>query len=440
MYLNNFFLEYEDIVKSFPEQCHQDYLNIKGIMDNSTVKYNGEPIPFLYQPMFFTPEDIRAFKDLTNTVMSILNKVIKQYLVSTEFRKKFGFSKLLEELILVDPGYQIAVPMARLDLFYYEPRVFKFCEINADGSSGMNKSNVLERLFLHALPVSQMKLKYDIQYFELVETWTDESLQLFHQFNPDIKNPNVAIVDWQGAGNLKEFEVFQAAYVKKGCKTQIVDPRQLKYDGKALYFQDMKVDLIYRRLVTSELIDRHSEMMDLILAYQNRAVCMVGPIRSEISHNKIIFKVLHQDTTNILSEAEREFIKRHIPYTAEFKGNQNIFSLVLKNKDQYVLKPTNMYAAAGVYLGRDFTESQWQQKVKQCWENNYLYQEYCQPFYGQMVELQGDHGVTTNHFNQMIGLFAYNEKLSGLYTRVGKSNVISQQHGYYILPNYYIVK
>ena len=34
-----------------------------------------------------------------------------------EFRKLYGFSPLLEQLILKDPGYSMTVPMARYDIF-----------------------------------------------------------------------------------------------------------------------------------------------------------------------------------------------------------------------------------------------------------------------------------------------------------------------------------
>lgn len=438
MYLNHFFLEYENIVKDFPEQCRQDYQSIISRVENSSAKFQGETIPFLYQPMFFTHGDILAFAKLTNIVMGILDKVVEKYLASAEFRKKFGFSPLLEELILVDPGYPTPVPMARLDIFYYQPHNFKFCEFNADGSSGMNKSNVLEKIFLDSLPMRRLKLKYKIHYFELIEKWVNHCLQLYDQFAPQQTKPNVAIVDWQGAGNIKEFEAFQEAFMQKGCRTVIADPRQLKYDGRMLSYQDMKIDLVYRRVVTSELIQRQAEVRDLISAYRDKAVCMVGPLRSEISHNKIIFKVLHQDTEDILTAEEREFVQQHIPFTAEFQGDRSIFSQVLKNKDRYVLKPTDMYAAAGVYLGKEFSETRWRQIIEQCWENNYLYQEYCQPFCGRLVDIE--QRVSTSLYNQMVGLFVYDKKFSGLYTRVGQGDVISQQQGYFILPNYYLAE
>lgn len=418
------------------EDYYEDYLVTIEAVNNSSAKFNQQAVPFLYNPLFFSTADIESFKELTNTLMSIINKVIKKFLASSEFRSKFGFRDQLEELILVDPGYSINVPMARFDIFYHHPGNFKFCELNADGSSGMNKTNVLERIFLNTTAVKELKSRYQISCFELIDTWVTESLKNYRQFNAQTDKPNVVIMDWQDAGNIEEFEAFKNAYENRGCRAVIADPRQLRYDGKKLYHQEMPVDLIYRRLVTSELMDRYDQLTDLIQAYRAGAVCIVGSLRSEIIHNKIIFKILHQDTADFLTTAECEFIAKHVPYTVEFSENRNIYLETKQNKDMYVLKPTDQYAAAGVYLGKDFSTREWQQLLEQCWDNNYLVQEYCQPFVGPLIEFNHKTAVA-NNFNQMLGLFVYNEKFAGLYTRVGKNNVISQQHGYYLLPNYY---
>lgn len=431
--------EYAKLVTREPVQYYNNYLNTLTAAENSTAKFNDKTIPFLYHPMLFTTDDIKCFESMTDTLMGILNKVINEYLTSAGFREKFGFDKLLEELILLDHGYGINIPMARLDIFYYGPGVFKFCELNADGSSGMNKSNVLEEIFLNTSPINEMKDKYQITYLELINSWVEESLKNYQQFNPNNKKPNVAIVDWADAGNIKEFEAFKKAYQKKGCQTKIVDPRNLKYDGISLFYQDMKVDLIYRRLVTSELIERQNEISDFINAYRDRAVCVLGPLRSEIIHNKIIFKILHQNTKDILSVEEREFVERHIPHTFKFSGNKEIYQRVIRNKNDFVLKPKDLYAATGVYLGKDFSSGEWSKVVARCWENDYLVQEYCQPCLGELVEFKYGQAMLGT-YNQMIGLFVYNEKFTGLYTRVGKNNVISDMHGYYILPNLVVKK
>src|SRR5699024_8236301 len=250
------------------------------------------------------------------------------------YRKKFGFSKLLEELILVDNGYNINAPMARFDIFYDGEEDFKFCEFNTDGSSAMNEDNTLAKILLETEPMKKMKEKYNINYFELIDSWVEESINIYYKWNKEDRKPNVAIVDFKESSTMADFKEFKKAYIKKGYEAVIADPRELKYIDGNLYYKDFKIDLIYRRMVTKELIDKSDEIKDFINAYRDKAVCVVGSIRSQILHNKIIFKILHdEDTLELLTEKEREFVKKHIPLTGKFEGDKKIYNEVLDNKD-----------------------------------------------------------------------------------------------------------
>ncbi|MFA5525035.1 MAG: glutathionylspermidine synthase family protein [Tissierellales bacterium] len=430
--------QYIEIVKSDEDLFYQDYLRTVDAVANSSAVYKGKPVPFLYQPMFFTKQDLDTFENIGKTLMSITNKIVDRYKESPEFRKKFGYSKLLEELILVDHGYEVNVPIGRFDIFYGGGDNFKFCEFNTDGSSAMNEDNTIGRILLETKAISRMKDSYEINYFELISKWVDESIKIFKEFNSSIEKPNVAIVDFHESGTPYEFKEFEKAYINKGYSAVIADPRELKYIDGVLYYNDMKIDLVYRRIVTRELIDRSEEIRDFINAYRDKAVCVIGPIKSQIMHNKIVFKILHdEDVQEMLTEEERDFIKKHIPQTKEFSGDRKIYDEVLNNKDNYIIKPLDLYASKGVYAGRDFTLDQWKERLDKSWNNDYICQEFCVPFTSDFVEFQGGK-VKVSKFGNIVGLFMYNEKLAGMYTRIGKNSIISGLTDYYAVPNFLV--
>ncbi len=412
----------------------KNYLETIQKVKQSNAIYKGKPVPFLYHPMFFTIEDIEKFRSITKTLMSIANKVIKQYMKSESFRRKFNFSPLLEELILKDHGYNMNVPIGRFDIFYNGDD-FKFCELNTDGSSAMNEDNTIARILLESEALKKMKETYNIDYFECINQWVDESIKLYDEFIKINKQPTVAIVDFIESATLAEFEEFKNAYENKGYKAIICDMRDLKYIGGTLFYKKEPIDLIYRRVVTKELIDRQEEVEDFINAYKDRAVCVIGPFKSQILHNKIIFKILHEeDTLSLFNNDEQAFIKQHIPKTELFNGGYDNYQEVLVNKDQYILKPYDLYGSRGVYVGLDYNMKQWEDILKKCFNNDYLVQEYFHPYERDFVEFE-NHEVKVNPFKCITGLFVYNEKFSGLYTRIGKNHIISGLHGYYTVPN-----
>lgn len=427
--------EYIELINKDQERYLIDYKEAVKKVANSTAIYKGKPVPFLYHPMFYTEEDVLNFNKMVDILISITNKITDKYLESKDFRKKFGYSKLLEELILIDNGYDINVPIGRFDLFYDQGDDYKFCEFNTDGSSAMNEDNTIGGILLQTEGLKDFQKKYDLSLFELIDRWVEDSISIFREWNKEIERPNVAIVDFTESGTSAEFEVFKNAFIKKGYNAIIADPRELKYKEGNLYFEDYKIDLVYRRIVTFELMEKADEIPDFIEAYKNKAFCCIGSIRSQIMHNKIIFKILHdEDTLELLSQEEREFVKKHIPITGLFKGDESVFNHVLNNKDKYIMKPYDLNASRGVYAGRDLTQEQWEEKLKESWDKDYLYQEFFQPFTREHVVFQDDK-LKVEEFKSIIGLFMYKEKFAGIYTRIGNKNIISGVTDYYTLPN-----
>lgn len=427
--------EYIEMIKSNPKEYIEDYKLTVEKVKNSSAYYKGKPVPFLYHPMFFTQEDIDNFSKISDMIISISNKVTNRYVEDEDFRKKFGFPDFIEELIQVDNGYDINVPIGRFDIFYKDYDNFKFCEINTDGSSAMNEDNALARILLESEALHDFGELYGLDYFELFDSWVVDSINIFKKYDTENHKPNVAIVDFVESGTSAEFEEFKKAYIKHGYNCIIADPRDLTYRDGKLYKDDYRIDLAYRRIVTFELIENIDQVPDFITAYKDRAFCCIGSIKSQVVHNKIIFKILHDgDTLELLTEEEQDFVKNHIPYTGLFKGDEDVFNLVLNNKDKYILKPSDMNASQGVFTGRDMVEDQWKDRLLQAWDKDYIYQEYVDPVEREHIVIDGEN-ISTDSFKSIIGLFIYNEKFAGIYTRIGKNNIISGITNYYAVPN-----
>ncbi|ABR50706.1 conserved hypothetical protein [Alkaliphilus metalliredigens QYMF] len=433
------FQEYQaKVLKNQPDFI-KDYQSVLKRVAASPAKYKGKPVEFLYQPMFLTKEDMGRFEEIINQLMVILNKVVHQYLKDEKFRQYFGFSPLLEKLILKDPGYGIDIPMGRFDVFYHQNGDFQFCELNADGSSGMTEARELENIILQSKALEPFKEQYQLEGFELFYSWVDALLTNYEDFSGGLEKPNVAIVDWLQGSPPSEFEEFKKAFEARGCATVIVDPRNLSYRNGQLYHEGFRIDCIYRRAVTWELIERQDEVQDLIQAYLEGNVCVVGPLRSQIIHNKIVFAILHDPVkTPFLTHKERAFVQAHIPFTTLFEQeDQEVVAYAIEHKDRMVLKPMDKYASQGVRIGKDFTLEQWQQIINEEAREDYLLQEFCciprLPM--AMIKEEEVHFIENNY---LLGLFVYNEKLQGVYTRTGTQNIIGSVVECYTVPNFVV--
>lgn len=427
--------EYLDLILSNTDKYSKDFEITTERIANSNAKYKGKPVPFLYHPMFFTENDLVNFTTISATIMSITNKVTNKYIEDEEFRKKFGFPKFIEELIQIDNGYDINVPIGRYDIFYKDYENFMFCEINTDGSSAMNEDNTIGRILLETEGLKDFGDIYELEYFELIDSWVEDSIEIFKKYDANNLKPNVAIVDFVESGTSAEFEEFQKSYIKQGYNCIIADPRDLVYRNGKLYKDDYRIDLVYRRIVTFELIDKIDQIPQFIEAYKDKAFCCIGSIRSQVVHNKIIFKILHdEDTLELFTDVEKEFVKKHIPNTGLFRDDKEIFEMVLKNKDKYIMKPLDLNASQGVFTGRDLRYDEWKDKLREVWDKDYLFQEFYDPFEREHIVFK-DGIPEVDKFKSIVGLFIYKEEFAGMYTRVGKNNIISGITDYFTLPN-----
>lgn len=427
--------EYIDLILNNQKDYIDDYHLTLDKVKKSNAQYKGEPIPTIYHPYFVTDDNVDDFNKIGDMMISITNKVTDRYIKDKEFRKKFGFPKLIEELIQIDNGYDINVPIGRFDIFYKDYENFMFCELNTDGSSAMNEDNTIAKIILESQGAKDLGKKYRLDYFELFNSWVDKSIEIFQKYDSKNTKPNVAIVDFKESGTTPEFEEFKNSYIDKGYNCIIVDPRDLVYKDGKLYHNDYKIDLVYRRIVTFELIDKADEITDFIDAYKDRAFCCIGSIKSQVIHNKIFFKILHdQDTLEELSQDERQFVKKHIPYTGIFGNDKEVFQKVLDNKDKYIMKPMDLNASQGVYTGRDLSQEKWEERLKESWNKDYLYQEYCDPYTRDFLIFE-DGKFHVEEFKSITGLYMYKEKFAGVYTRIGQENIISGVVKYYTLPS-----
>lgn len=437
MFYPDFTKEYLKNIEENPDYYGRDYF---ALMEESVEKrklYKDQVIPMTYQGIFLEEEQIGLFQKILSTMASIGRKVRDEFVRNPLYRKGFHFDPITEELILIDPGYSMPVPIGRYDIFYNGGDDFKFCELNTDGSSAMNEDRVLGQILLSSKIIEEMQKTWIIKPFELFDSLVSFLTSYYEQIKGK-RAESVAILDFMDKATSIEFQVFQKAFEKRGFPCYIVDPRDLRYKQGKLYFEDHPIDLIYRRLVTSDAVERIDFLEDLLKAYQDQAVIMMGSFQSQIMHSKLIFSVLQNDQTKkILSQEEWEFVNKHLPKTYELLTEEDKKE-VLQKKDSYILKPYNAYASQGILLGREHSQEEWGKKIAALPMDSYIYQEYIDMDPTPFVVYDKDFSI--QKFSHVLGLFMYGEKFAGSYTRIGQEGLISGARKYFTTPVFKVSK
>lgn len=327
----------------------------------------------------------------------------------------------------------IWVPMARFDVFYNGYEDFGFCEINTDGTSAMLEDYAIASLLLESKIFED--LNWNFSRYELFDTWVKKIISLYSDIKGEMPK-TVLIADFNDTGTPDEFLMFKEHFENNGVKCIIEDISNLDYneDKNRLIAKGEEIDLVYRRVVMSDLVRRKDDSKAFIEAYLNDAAVYVGSFRSQVVHNKVFFSVAHMDETKeFLTDEENEFVKKHIPFTARFEGDEAFFNEIVRKKDKYIFKPTDLNAARGVYTGRSMSEDEFIKTAKENFNTDYIYQEFVTPKELPFLKLDGDKFSLIKRRN-MIGLFCYMEEFSGVYARMGLHDIIGSAMEYVAAP------
>ncbi len=422
--------ETEALFDRFREENDRSGINVVERIAKSTATYHNVPIKVGYLPKIYTEEGYLFLKEQIEFCWQILVKVIRHYFEDAQYRELFGFEKELEELILNRPDYETLLPVCRLDLFLNEETgEFRFCEFNTDGSSAMNENREMSGIYPDTEIFRAMSENYRLETAELFDTWAETFLKIYRETGKAErgKAPNVAIVDFmETISSPGEFEEFRRAFTRAGCECSVAEIRNMTFDGEHLYAENgMRVDAVYRRAVTADIMEHRDEVRPFLEAVKSRKVCLIGDFCTQIIHDKILFCILSDlRTERFLSEEEIRFIRDHVPCTMRLTKNRAADPAIRSLRKLWILKPADSYGADDVHTGSQCTQEEWERLLDSHADGGYLVQEYVKPYETRNIDYTKGH-PEEGRYKNMTGLYLYGGKLAGIYTRSSVTPVIS---------------
>ena len=325
------------------------------------------------RPRFITDEDYRFLAARCPLLLRAFRKAYEAALADRAFRAQFGLHDWEEELIPYDPGFRDPSPTSRLDAFFSPERgELRFSEYNAETPAAAAYSDVIAEVF-YGLPVMrEFMRRYAVRPLPARHGVLHVLLDAYEQWAGRRAAPRIAILDWREVPTYSEFVLFADYFAAQGLECVITDPREVEYTGGRLLAEGRPVDLIYKRVLLSELIDRGGRDHPVVRAVRDRAVCMVNPFRCKILHKKASLAVLSDERNAHLFDAqERQAIDAHIPWTRRVEERRTVFRglpvdlvpLILEHREQFVLKANDEYGGRGITLGWETDAETWERTV-----------------------------------------------------------------------------
>lgn len=346
--------------------------------------FGDRPLCTVLRPRFLSPAQYRLLQRRAGALMGAFGRAHAAAIADRAVRAQFRLMPWEEEFVLDDPGFPWPSPVSRLDAFFAGDDGLRFTEYNAETPAGPSFNDVLTEMF-YALPaMREFGKHWDVRPLPARHNVLHALLGAYEAWSGTRAVPRIAVLDWLDVPTRREFTLFQEYAERQGVRCVIVDPRHAEYRGGKLTFDGAPVDLIYKRVLISELIERGGTDHPVVRAVRARAVCMVNPFACKILHKKASLAVLTDERNAALfSPQEREVVAANVPWTRVVEERRtthdgsaiDLVQFIVEHKEQLVLKPNDEYGGKGIVLGWEVDDAAWAEALRTALREPYIVQE-----------------------------------------------------------------
>ncbi len=363
---------YHDVLTAYVDRGGEDHLALLERMVARGAVFAGRPICTFLRPHFVLRSQYTMLLHALRHFRSAIIKAKDLVLREPELLDLLELSDGEKRLFAINPAFESVGVVTRLDTIL-DGESLSLVELNAEGAFGVSYAARLTELFEGFQPMREFVRTLPASPLVAGGSLVGAILDAWHEFG-GTHVPKVAVVDWQEVATRPEFDMICERFRRHGIPARFVDPRELEYKDGVLSAKGENIDLVYRRLLTSEILGREDECKPLIEAYKARVVCVVNNLRAKLLDKKILFALVFDPRVKALFTKEEEAaIRRHVPWTrrvAETKtegpdGEEiDLVPWARDNRTRLVLKPNDEVAGRGVVIGANVEPSVWERALK----------------------------------------------------------------------------
>jgi hypothetical protein len=399
--------------------------------------YGGREIGVSLRPHLFDPAQYARLTHASETLAGAFEKLSAAMAEEPSLMKCVGMSEAEISLALVEPGYCCPAVTTRLDAFVNREEV-KFVEYNAENPSSLVDQMGLNEVCFEVAAMQTLAARYRLRQFNPAAALLASLIETFNEWRGGARElPNVAVVDWDGLPTAHEFFLLRNYFAARGVPTIVCAPDDLEYDGRHLRCGDFRVDVVYKRIIIHELLERCGLSHPLLRAYADGRVCLVNSPRCKPLHKKAAFELLTDDErAGWFTPVEREVIASCVPWTRRVaerttthEGRRvELVEHVRRRRERFVLKPNDDYGGRGLTLGAKASASEWDDALAHALEEDYVVQEALElhrevfPVFGESTWAFQSMYVDTNPF-------LFRGRMEGAMVRLSGSPIVNVTSG-----------
>lgn len=405
--------------------------------------YFGQvPVCRVLRPHFYLKSQWDYLRQQTELVLAAFSRAHAACLADPGLRAQLDLEDWEETLLDADKRAGIATPWtsSRLDAFY-QPNTgyLRFVEYNAETPAGIGYGDGLTDAFL-ALPVmTDFARRHTIHEMRGMPNLVESLLRGYKAWaNRPTDLPQIAIVDWPNVPTRNEHDICREYFEQHGLRTVWAAPEELDFRDGVLWAGDFRVDMVYKRVLCTELVHKLGMASAIVQAVQANAVYLTNSFSSKVLAKKASLAVLSDErNAHLFTPEQRAAIDQHIPWTRRVEERKTVYDggevdlvpFIADNRDKLVLKPNDEYGGSGVVIGWETSAEDWAATLKRALDVPFVVQERVHSVQRDFPMLIDDTLDISPRFVDADPYVFYGETISSCLTRLSSAALLNVTAG-----------
>jgi hypothetical protein len=431
--------QYHDLlVAGLAEETHQQVMETQR---QNRLYFGSTPVCRVLRPHFYTSEAWRYLQERTALVLRGFRKIHDALMDDAAMREQLDLEPYEEEMLHVDRDAAIKTPWtsSRLDSFYRpETGYLRFVEYNAETPAGIGYGDGLSDMFEGLEVMRRFRKRYHTRPTLGMMHLTESIVRGYREWGGQTPVPTIAIVDWATVATKNEHHISREYFERAGYPSIVTEPEAMTYRDGGLYVEDTRIDIIYKRVLCTELVHKLGMQTDVVRAVRDRAVFMTNSFSAKPLAKKASLAVLSDEhNAHLFTPDELHAIHAHIPWTrrvqdrkTEYEGREiDLLSWVSDNRDRLVIKPNDEYGGSGVIIGWETDQERWNAAIKHALTTPHVVQERVMTIerdYPMLVDGRLD---ISKRYVDADPYVYYGERVEGCLTRLSGSALLNVTAG-----------
>jgi glutathionylspermidine synthase len=294
-----------------PERARTLNVELQARLRRESIFFGDQLLPTFVVPFAVENSRLRWWERACEKLAADVESVAQAALADEALFAQLRLQPAAQELLRIDPGYRHITTLSRPDALVDGDKLVIF-EFNCDSPAMMSFCDAVADCLFELGHLDRARYQVSKMTPALLETL----LASWREFG-GTGIPTVAISDWSGQKTRFEHQRIARDFEAAGVPTVVCDPRAFVLREGRLELDGRRIDLVYRRALFTEILERKNEIEPLLSAYRDGRICMVNSLRSYLASSKTLMAHLcargpapHLAHTEILTPQMAERLRR----------------------------------------------------------------------------------------------------------------------------------